>query len=207
MGYEGFDFLDYRSTEVEDTKSEWLQQYADANAPGQAVTTQPEVDTRPTHTRQSLSISHIVSMSSPSQISPPLTPHGEMSEASMFESEATFHHYLRAFYPFHPSSTVSSDTDESSITVPINQGDIILVHSIHPNGWADGTLLESGARGWLPTNYCEAYNPMEMSNLMNALTYIWDLVRISEDDSLVAFARQDYMRGMIAGVRFLLVSI
>jgi hypothetical protein len=120
--------------------------------------------------------------------------------------EATFHNYLRAFYHFHPSSTVSSSTDESSITVPINQGDVILVHSIHPNGWADGTLLVSGARGWLPTNYCEAYDPGFLRSLLNALTHLWDLVRSGENDNLIVFTRQDYVRGMIAGVRFFLVS-
>ncbi|KIW05407.1 uncharacterized protein PV09_03920 [Verruconis gallopava] len=132
------------------------------------------------------------------QISPPLTPKREM------ESATTFHNYLRAFYHFHPSSTVSSSTDESSITVPINQGDVILVHSIHPNGWADGTLLVSGARGWLPTNYCEAYDPQFLRNLLNALTHLWNLVRNGENDNLEAFTRQDYVRGMIAGVRYFL---
>ncbi|KAF2672796.1 ras GEF [Microthyrium microscopicum] len=118
--------------------------------------------------------------------------------------ETTFHHYLRAFYHFHPSSTVSSSGDESSITVPINQGDVILVHSIHPNGWADGSLLTSGARGWLPTNYCEPYDPPEIRTLLNSLTNLWDLVRSPEHESLIVFSRQDYVKGMIAGVRFFL---
>jgi hypothetical protein len=113
---------------------------------------------------------------------------------------------LRAFYHFHPTSTVSSSTDESSITVPINQGDVILVHSVHPNGWADGTLLASGARGWLPTNYCEAYDHPSIRNLLNALTHLWDLVRDAENGDLAVFTKQDYVRGMIAGVRFFLVS-
>lgn len=123
------------------------------------------------------------------------------------DTEVTFHNYLRAFYHFHPSSTVSSSTDESSITVPINQGDVILVHSVHPNGWADGTLLVSGARGWLPTNYCEAYDHEAIRSLLNALTTLWDVVRCSgESADMTILARQDYVRGMIAGVRFFLVS-
>jgi hypothetical protein len=121
-------------------------------------------------------------------------------------AQPIFHNYLRAFYHFHPSSTVSSSTDESSITVPINQGDVILVHSVHPNGWADGTLLASGARGWLPTNYCEAYDHPTIRSLLNALTHLWDLVRDGENGDLVVFTKQDYVRGMIAGVRFFLVS-
>jgi hypothetical protein len=148
------------------------------------------------------------SMSTHSAMSPPLTPRvsNEPIASSEGEPEVTFHNYLRAFYHFHPTSTVSSTGDESSITVPINQGDVILVHSVHPNGWADGTLLASGARGWLPTNYCEAYDHPSVRNLLTALTHLWDLVRSNEHETLLVFSRQDYVRGMIAGVRFFLAS-
>jgi hypothetical protein len=121
-------------------------------------------------------------------------------------AEPLFHNYLRAFYHYSPTSTVSSSTDESSITVAIQQGDVILVHSVHPNGWADGTLLASGARGWLPTNYCEPYDHPAIRNLLSALTYLWDLVRNGEGGNLVAFSKQDYVKGMVAGIRFFLVS-
>jgi SH3 domain len=144
-----------------------------------------------------------------SHMSPPLTPKAskEVLPEPDIQPEPTFHNYLRAFYPFHPSSTVSSTGDESSITIPINQGDVILVHSVHPNGWADGTLLTSGARGWLPTNYCEPFEPVEIRNLLNSLTNLWDMVRSTEHESLAVFSRQDYVRGMIAGVRFFLVRL
>jgi hypothetical protein len=121
-------------------------------------------------------------------------------------AQPVFHNYLRAFYHYNPTSTISSSTDESSITVAIKEGDVILVHSVHPNGWADGTLLASGARGWLPTNYCEPYDPPSIRNLLNALTHLWDLVRDGENGDLIAFSKQDYVRGMIAGVRFFLVG-
>jgi hypothetical protein len=91
--------------------------------------------------------------------------------------------------------------------VPINQGDVILVHSVHPNGWADGTLLASGARGWLPTNYCEPYDHPTIRTLLKALTNLWDLVRDGENGDLMVFMRQDYVRTLIAGVRFFLVSM
>lgn len=144
---------------------------------------------------------------SQSQISPPLTPRtSKETLVQQPQPQPIFHNYLRAFYHFHPSSTVSSSTDESSITVPINQGDVILVHSVHPNGWADGTLLASGARGWLPTNYCEAYDHNSIRSLLNALTHLWDLVRDGENGDLAMFGKQDYVRGMIAGVRHFLVS-
>ncbi|RAR11643.1 ras guanine-nucleotide exchange protein Cdc25p [Stemphylium lycopersici] len=157
------------------------------------------------HTRQSSSRGTHSSRSQ-SHMSPPLTPKTSTEAMSQQHShpQPVFHNYLRAFYHYSPSSTVSSSTDESSITVAINQGDIILVHSVHPNGWADGTLLASGARGWLPTNYCEPYNHSIIQNLLTALTYLWDLVRDGENGDLVAFSRQDYVKGMIVGVRLLL---
>lgn len=144
---------------------------------------------------------------SQSQISPPLTPKSSNEAmAQQGPAQPEFHNYLRAFYHYNASSTVSSSTDESSITVSIKQGDVILVHSVHPNGWADGTLLATGARGWLPTNYCEPYDHPAIRNLLNALTHLWDLVRDGENGDLLAFTRQDYVRGMIAGTRFFLVS-
>ncbi|KAL2001604.1 hypothetical protein VTN02DRAFT_1536 [Thermoascus thermophilus] len=136
------------------------------------------------------------------QMTPPLTPHD--SKEDMAErtdaGRAVFHNYLRAFYPFHPSGDVSPST----ITLPLDQGDIVLVHSVHTNGWADGTLLENGARGWLPTNYCEAYDQLPMRPLLKALTDFWDIIRGGCGSSLADFGNQDLMRGLIAGVRFLL---
>jgi hypothetical protein len=165
------------------------------------------------HSRQSSSRGTLSSRSQ-SQISPPLTPKTsseamaqQQQQPPQPQPQPVFHNYLRAFYHYSPSSTVSSSTDESSITVAINQGDVILVHSVHPNGWADGTLLASGARGWLPTNYCEPYDNPIIRNLLTALTYLWDLVRDGENGDLGAFSRQDYVKGMIVGVRLFLVSM
>ncbi|KAF2834014.1 ras GEF [Ophiobolus disseminans] len=157
------------------------------------------------HSRQSSRGSHSIRSQSQSQISPPLTPKTSTEAmAQQLPPQSVFHNYLRAFYHYNPTSTVSSSTDESSITVAIKQGDVILVHSVHPNGWADGTLLASGARGWLPTNYCEPYDHPAVRNLLNALTHLWDLVRDGENGDLLAFVKQDYVRGMIAGIRFFL---
>ncbi|KAJ5176358.1 uncharacterized protein N7482_002235 [Penicillium canariense] len=141
---------------------------------------------------------------SQSEMTPPLTPQVTMQlEPNMEPSEApraVFHNYLRAFYPFHPAGDVSPST----VTLPLDQGDIILVHSVHTNGWADGTLLDSGNRGWLPTNYCEAYDQLPMRPLLKALTDFWDIIRGGCGSSLKDFGNQDLMRGPIAGVRFLL---
>ena len=113
---------------------------------------------------------------------------------------STFPNYLRAFYPFQPSGSVSPTT----ITLPLSAGNLILVHSIHTNGWADGTLLDTGDRGWLPTNYCEEYEHNSMQPLLKALTDFWDVIRTRSNATLDPLHDQDYVRGLIAGVRFLL---
>ncbi|RMZ75953.1 hypothetical protein DV737_g5036, partial [Chaetothyriales sp. CBS 132003] len=113
---------------------------------------------------------------------------------------ARFHNYLRAVYPFEPTPTASPTT----VTLPLNAGDIVLIHSVHTNGWADGTLLETGERGWLPTNYCEAYDYVAMRPLLRSLTDFWDIVRMGSESNLAIFQTKDYMRGLVAGVRYLL---
>lgn len=137
------------------------------------------------------------------EMTPPATPNGSQEDlVDEPEGPPIFHNFLRAFYPFHPTYAMS----DSSITLPLDEGDVVLVHSIHTNGWADGTLLTSGARGWLPTNYCEAYEPEDMRNLLKALLNFWDLLRSSSVDDRETFGNQEFMKGIIAGVRYLLVS-
>lgn len=129
------------------------------------------------------------------------TQHANTSELeNYYIPRSRFQNFLRASYPFQPSSTPSPTT----VTLGLNAGDIILVHSIHTNGWADGTLLESGARGWLPTNYCEPYDYATMRPLLKAVTEFWDIIRSGNETDTALFHNHDYMRGMVAGVRFLL---
>lgn len=137
-----------------------------------------------------------------SEMTPPTTPEGSQEELdSPTNSAPVFHSFLRAFYPFHPSYAMTG----SAVTLPLNEGDVVLVHSIHTNGWADGTLLVSGARGWLPTNYCYAYDPDEARNLLKALLNFWDLCRSTAVNDKEIFGNQEFMKGIIAGVRYLLV--
>ncbi|KAM0715284.1 hypothetical protein Q7P37_008782 [Cladosporium fusiforme] len=144
------------------------------------------------------------------QMTPPETPispelqHADLSHERSRTPEPLFHNYLRVLHAFDPLTEPSTNGDEDSITVPIKQGDLILVHSIHENGWADGTLFSSGRRGWVPTNYCEPYDHPYIRNLLNAMTQFWDLLEDSESASFKTFMRQDYIRGLIAGVRYLL---
>ena len=132
------------------------------------------------------------------QITPPLTPRDP--EANI-EQQHDFQTYLRAYFPYHPVY----DGETPTITLPLNSGDIILVHSVHTNGWADGTLLSSGDRGWLPTNYCEGYDLEPIRPLMKALTVFWDLVKGSDTGGLTVFRNSDYVKGLVAGVRCMLV--
>ena len=175
-------------------------------APLKIIKEEKNDDNRKPKEDHTLSLIHATQMH---VVTPPLTPQGtnESPRLQVTEYEAVFHNFLRAFYNFHPASTVSSSTEEeSSITVPINVGDVILVHSVHPNGWADGTLLASGARGWIPTNYCEPYEHEYIRNLLDALMRVWDMLRDSEfEGDLRLFTKQDYVRSMIAAVRYLLV--
>ncbi|MCJ1321965.1 hypothetical protein MMC15_007310 [Xylographa vitiligo] len=139
-----------------------------------------------------------------SQMTPPLTPQASVEAISPHDQpqQLQFHNYLRAFYPFHPEL----DDSSSTVTLPLNEGDLVLVHSVQPNGWADGTLLVSGARGWLPTNYCVAYDHEPMCHLMKALTAFWDLVYRAGDEARLVFLHGEYMRGLVAGVRYLLAQ-
>lgn len=149
-------------------------------------------------TSNSLLLGHGSPPASPEQILP--SPNIDDILEDINEPLPAFQNYLRAFYPFQPAASLSPST----VTLPLNAGDIVLVHSIHTNGWADGTLLESGARGWLPTNYCEAYDYTPVRPLLKALTEFWDVIRSDAGSTLDVFRNQDYMRGLIAGVRFLL---
>ena len=136
-------------------------------------------------------------------MTPPETPMSPQEVVSnQNDSQSLFHNYLRAFCHF--DQPLNDGEDSLLIIAPIRPGDLILVHSIHKNGWADGTVLTTGARGWLPTNYCETFDHPYMRNLLNAMTQFWDLLGAGEDANLSTFVRQDYIRGLIAGVRYLL---
>ena len=119
-------------------------------------------------------------------------------------ADKLFHNYFRARHSFDPTQDSSAESGDASVTVPIKEGDLILIHSIHANGWADGTVLTNCSRGWIPTNYCEPYDHPYVRNLLNAMTQFWDLLEDNGDASFSTFVRQDYVRGLIAGVRYLL---
>ncbi|KFY09114.1 hypothetical protein V492_05606 [Pseudogymnoascus sp. VKM F-4246] len=138
------------------------------------------------------------------QITPPATPNGyddeDVTMTEMDYPQPVFHNYLRAVHPFNRADSAM----EPAVTMHLNKGDVVLVHSIHTNGWADGTLLLDGDRGWIPTNFCENYEPEEMRSLLRALLIFSDLLKsgITADDEI--FSNQEFIKGIIAGVRILL---
>lgn len=137
-----------------------------------------------------------------SHITPPDTPADDEVDMSMLEyPQIIFHNFLRTVYPFHE---VASD---SSVTLNLNHGDIVMVHSIHTNGWADGTLLNTGERGWIPTNYCENYEEELIKCLLQALLRFVALLQsgLTTDDTV--FDDPGFMQGIVSGVRHLLVCI
>ena len=138
-------------------------------------------------------------------MTPPETPMSPQEVVSPHnDQQSLFHNYLRAFCHFDRPLNTDDYEDALLMTATLRPGDLILVHSIHKNGWADGTVLTTGARGWLPTNYCETFDHPYMRHLLNAMTQFWDLLGAGEDANLSTFVRQDYIRGLIAGVRYLL---
>ena len=63
------------------------------------------------------------------------------------------------------------------------------------NGWADGTILSTGTRGWIPTNYCQVYDPRPIRSLLHALTRMWDYLSLGVNDEALFEDRQDYVQG------------
>ncbi|KAI4719277.1 ras GEF [Aureobasidium sp. EXF-10727] len=113
--------------------------------------------------------------------------------------------YLRAGHDYQPEHTaISGSSGGISITAPLREGDIVLIHLTHPNGWADGTILSTGTRGWIPTNYCQIYDPRPMRSLLHALTRMWDYLSLGATNEALFEDRQDYVQGLVAGVRRLL---
>lgn len=145
------------------------------------------------------------SHSSHQQMTPPPTPStSQNSLAAVAEPEnhtaaPAFKPFVRAFFPFHPTFSANSST----VTLPLNAGDLILVHSIHTNGWADGTMLSSGARGWLPTNYCEEYDLDQIRQSLKACINLFDQFKTGNPGSFRV--SQTLVGDVVAGVRYLLV--
>ncbi|KAK6495252.1 hypothetical protein TWF481_003278 [Arthrobotrys musiformis] len=107
--------------------------------------------------------------------------------------------FMRAFYHFRPFQ----NADTATVTIALSPGDMIMVHNIHENGWADGTALASGSRGWLPTNFCASYEVDEMQPLLKASIAVFEECRVASNASFVT-ASQTVVADVVNGVRHLL---
>ncbi|RKF57565.1 hypothetical protein OnM2_073026 [Erysiphe neolycopersici] len=135
------------------------------------------------------------------QMTPPVTPMGSFENINeLINNDTKFPNFLRATYPYNPSYAPA----DNAVTLEFNEGDIILIHTTHVNGWADGTILTNGERGWLPTNYCKTYEPEPMRILLLSFLNLWEQVRYNLGRNVNRFPTQELMRCILAGVRYLL---
>lgn len=101
-------------------------------------------------------------------------PNSEQFLNSLSDSQPpTGYPFLRALHAFDASS-LSSDVadpeeDPASICLTFQESEIVLLHSIHPSGWGDATILSTGARGWIPTNYFTPYTDPKVTPLLLAV--------------------------------------
>ncbi|KAK9459162.1 ras guanine nucleotide exchange factor domain-containing protein [Lipomyces oligophaga] len=110
----------------------------------------------------------------------------------------SFHPFLRASYPFDPSSL---DSPMAGGCLCLQPGDLVLVHSFDKSGWADGSSLSHAHRGWVPSNYCEPYDPPQIRPLLLAALSALTGTRLEAAHSV-----QVASMTIISGVRFLLES-
>ncbi|PSK34427.1 hypothetical protein B9Z65_8753 [Elsinoe australis] len=113
--------------------------------------------------------------------------------------------YIRALHDHIPTSTPAQKSRRAATkTVTVRQGDVILVHLTNANGWADGTVLNSGDRGWLPANYCEPYDHEFIRVFFHGLTNIWTAG--ARDNQVASWRgpRRDEVQTLVSGVKYVL---
>lgn len=94
-------------------------------------------------------------------------------EAPMPPQPVTGYPFLRALHAFDASSLSSESQDPeenpASICLSFQDSEIVLLHTIHPSGWGDATILSVGVRGWIPTNYFTPYTDPKVTPLLSAV--------------------------------------
>ena len=113
--------------------------------------------------------------------------------------------YLRTVHNYDSTTSSTQSERVSPRTVSLRSGDLILVHLTHVNGWADGTVLNTGARGWLPTNYCEEFDHEMIRDLFHSVTRFWTACVSQHHTSIQPASAEDIVIPIVAGVRYLLV--
>lgn len=126
---------------------------------------------------------------------------------------ATGYPFLRALHSFDSTSlsaeVADPEEDPASICLSFQESEIVLLHSIHPSGWGDATILSTGVRGWIPTNYFTPYTEPKVTHLLTAvLGFVLNpksqpLTRTGDSEVQFSFS-QSSITSIVAGVRSLL---
>lgn len=119
--------------------------------------------------------------------------------------------FLRALHSFDATTLFSSTSDEdpSSVCLSFVEAELVLLHSIHPSGWGDATILATGARGWIPTNY---FTPYSEPKVVPVLSAVLNFVLAPKSQPLPKPKDTSYtfspaaISAIVAGVRSLLES-
>lgn len=124
--------------------------------------------------------------------------------------------FVRAVHSFNPASLSSGHhhtvggQDPSLICAAFEESDVALVHSIHSSGWGDATLLSTGRRGWIPTNYFVPYaDPKAVPLLSVVLNFVlnpknYEIHNHPNRDQKVYTFSQASITNIVSGVRSLL---
>ncbi|KAK9456424.1 ras guanine nucleotide exchange factor domain-containing protein [Dipodascopsis uninucleata] len=116
-----------------------------------------------------------------------------------------FHPLLRSLSDFCPKSLPDYDTaaknDEVIVFLQFSADDIFLVFQVDESGWVKSVLLSSGEEGWIPANYCESYDRIELRPLVVAALNAEANTKSDQEKSY-----QIVMTNIVSGVKALLGS-
>ncbi|KAG5356565.1 Ras guanine nucleotide exchange factor Y [Yarrowia sp. C11] len=109
--------------------------------------------------------------------------------------------FLRAVHAFDARSLETHDKD--SVCLSFKQTDCILLHGMDVSGWGDATLLHTGERGWVPTNFFQPFQDPEANALLVAVQKFATNPKCHPTKNGHTFS-QNSVNSVIAGVRALL---
>lgn len=116
--------------------------------------------------------------------------------------------FLRALHPFDASSLTSTEGENpAAICLSFQESEIVLLHTFHASGWGDATILSTGVRGWIPTNYFISYSEDKVVPLLSAvLGFSLNPKSVQVEGSSESTFSQTCVTNIVAGVRSLLES-
>lgn len=123
------------------------------------------------------------------------------ASASSSSDMNSMYPFLRAVHAFDARSLETHDKD--SVCLSFKQTDCILLHGMDVSGWGDATLLHTGERGWVPTNFFQPFQDPEANALLVAVQKFATNPKCHPTKSGHTFS-QNSVNSVIAGVRALL---